>query len=443
MRQIRRWLSLTVLVLVFSAAGGVLNERGAAAAPAGCTRTAHSVAEFRQALTACKASGGTIMLLDGVYASTLTVSDVTYPLVIQGQSRDRTKLAGLRINNSHHITVERIQIVAASPAPAKLAIVGSSHDIIIADVAFVNGHLDVKDTARAVRLTGSDFGYCAGTRDTVAGNANGCIFANGQDLTIAGNTFHDCRDCDFIRGQGRRVTITNNTFDRAGPSARCAVCLQHPDSSLCQNTCNQNNHVQIFGGSDWTIRDNHFGDQTFGSGQIAVRQRADLPLITGVTIAGNEFHGTTGAAAIDVSWDSAHRAPQQVQILNNQILSRLAVTGTSILLNTPQLDPLQACASYPWIAGNTLVTVRGAATNPQGGDCTRALWSTNTSTSGPLCQPTNPLLCPSRAAPPSSPSPLPGMPRTGEGDLRGLGGGLVLALLILLAGGRLRGARSG
>src|SRR4029078_3206352 len=95
--------------------------------------------------------------------------------------------------------------------------------------------LKMNDASTDGVVQNSEFTNCGfGTR---------CLSPAGTRVTLTGNSFHDCFDCDFVRGGGTNVTITNNTFDRALPGSCTGGTTQCPHNDL----------MQIMGGAHYVI----------------------------------------------------------------------------------------------------------------------------------------------------------------------------------------------
>src|SRR5262249_14136361 len=132
-----------------------------------------------------------------------------------------------------------------------LLLVRQSSSVDITNVAFngvresAGAGLDVDDSNTGVTLEHSDLTNC--------GDKQTCVLPGSRSMLITQNAFHDCLDCDFVRGIAAGVTISHNTFDRAVRGS-CTV-----------DPCNHNDHVQVLGGGPWTIVDNRFGDRNNGA----------------------------------------------------------------------------------------------------------------------------------------------------------------------------------
>src|SRR5205823_897371 len=137
-------------------------------------------------------------------------------------------------------------------------------------------------------------------------------------LRILRNAFHDCLDCDFIRGgggPGAGTLIQGNRFNRAVRGS----CVGGAAS------CNHNDHIQILSGGPWTIVGNRFGDRQGGAASIWIKagnNNANAP-IHDVRIASNVLAGqNAGSYGIGISGlGGSSGPPTGVTIVNNTILS--------------------------------------------------------------------------------------------------------------------------
>jgi hypothetical protein len=313
---------------------------GSAGASGSATFNVSNAAGFARAVAKAH-PGDTIALAPGYYG-VLPVKRrrfVGSPLTIDGPRTARVDT--LKIDQSSGVSVSGLSIVPTSPNHAWLSITGSSNvvvnDVLFDGVAEAWGSGLYTDGASSnITLEGSELTNC--------GEGARCVGPGASNLTIQGNNFHDCYDCDFIRGGGTNVTISNNTFDRAVPGS----CVGGADY------CHHNDLVQIMGGSHWTITDNHFGVRRVGAGQIWMKPTPGSPGIDDVYIANNLFDGGPMAYSVRVAdvITPGLQPPTHVTIVNNTILSG---TVSAVALSDLYASvPLQA---RPLVANNILSTL--------------------------------------------------------------------------------------
>lgn len=309
-----------------------------AAAPLGQASSvrATDAASFAKLVAAAK-PGDTIQLADGVYP----------PLGVKGKQKltivggPGARVAGLTLDTVTSVTVQGLTITPNSTFPSNLRVVRSSGVTLTG--LHVDGHTEsagatvlTDPSDQQVTITGSDFTNCGSNQRCVAPGATG--------LVVSGNTFHDCYDCDFIRGvAGGPTTIDHNTFDRAVTG----TCTGGPSA------CNHNDHIQIMGGGPWTVTSNTFGDRDQGAASVWVNTTAANAANPAhdVTIASNSFGGNAGYFAVEIEAGPGVQAamPRNVQVVGNSILS-----GTSSAVRIDKHWSLVPPATRPVVSGNVL-----------------------------------------------------------------------------------------
>jgi hypothetical protein len=169
-----------------------------------------------------------------------------------------------------------------------------------------------------------------------------CLLAHGSAISIQSTRFHDCFDCDMIRGAGSRVSISGSSFDRA----------------LRGLHGNHNDLIQVMGGGPWTISANRFGMRQGGAAQVYVNPgiRNTTKPIHDVTIASNIFTGTMAFALFVAGGQkSGIGAPRNVRIVNNTILS-----GSQSAVRLSDAFRTLAPDERPIVANNIFAVSNGA-----------------------------------------------------------------------------------
>jgi hypothetical protein len=250
-------------------------------------------------------TGDVLRLADGTYGP-LKVSNRRYAGVgVRIVGSPGVRLQGLTIAGSTGLSFENFTITPTDNSTARVSVDGSS-SIAFDHIQFVGTtaagvQLDVGKDSDHIRVTKSDFTMCLATAS--------CLQPGGRVITVSDSRFHDCFECDMVRGGGSDVTLDGNTFQRALPSA----AGKH-----------HNDLVQIMGGGPWTVTHNRFGDHKHGAAQLfasASTQNSTNP-IHDLTVTSNLFMGESGyAISISNGAKSAAGPPRRVRIVNNTILS--------------------------------------------------------------------------------------------------------------------------
>jgi hypothetical protein len=204
-----------------------------------------------------------------------------------------------------------------------------------------------------VKVLDSDFTACR--------HKHQCILPGGDRIEIRGNSIHDLRDADAIRGGGSDITIERNVLERA-------LVGRFHDT--------HNDLIQVLGGGPWRISQNHFGQRHGGAAQVfldASPNNTDNP-IHDVTIESNLFTGSM-AFAVMIAKAQEHQVPPpaNVRVVNNTILS----AHTNAVRVGEVYGPLPK-AERPLIANNVLSTLQART-------CRYARLLHNVVRSGPTC----------------------------------------------------------
>jgi hypothetical protein len=280
---------------------------------------------------ASAAPGDVIQLAAGTYPK-LTIGNRRFTGVVHIVGSPAVKLSGLSIADSSGLSFENLTITPTDRPSSRLTVDGSSsivfdhvHFIGIADAGV---ELDIGRDSQNIRILTSEFTSCKAE--------NPCLQPGGRTITVLNTRFHDCFDCDMIRGGGSDVTLDGNTFERA----------------VKGSGKNHNDLIQIMGGGPWTIARNRFGDHKGGSAQIFANptgQNSSNP-IHDVTVTSNLFNGESGYAIfIGAGQKSVVGAPRAVRIVNNTILS-----GKTAALRIGEPFADVAPEARPMVANNIL-----------------------------------------------------------------------------------------
>ena len=319
-----------------------------------------NAAAFDQAIA--RAKGGDVIQLAGTTFPQMLIRRHQYssPVTIQGTAA--TKLDGLVIKQSKNIVLSGFSMTPSSRGRATLGLVSSSF-ITIDHVVFdgrleeLGAGLNMNGDSSDVTVKNSEFTNCGfGTR---------CFSPAGRNVTLTNSNFHDCFDCDFVRGGGLNVVITNNTFDRAMPGTCTGGTTECPHDDL----------MQIMGGAHYQIVGNHFGARSAGAAQLFIA--SGLGSSKGpddVYVANNTFDGNSMGYAIRVM---NRPLPTNVRIVNNTVL-----TGDISSIRVDDNYARVAQSARPIIANNIfkrLTTV----------NCPLANFSSNLIQEGSTCAPSD------------------------------------------------------
>ncbi|PWU25489.1 MAG: hypothetical protein C5B48_01075 [Candidatus Rokuibacteriota bacterium] len=281
--------------------------------PAGGQAKVLSVANKDEFVTALAQAGpGDVIQLANTQFPALQIAGHKYAGTVRIVGSGSTSIAALSISGSAEISLENLTVTPAAGAEA-LVTVNRSSAIKFAHVKF-NGidegtgtELDIGKDASDVQIADSEFTQCR--------SGSPCLQPGGNGITVLRSNFHDCYDCDMVRGGGSNVTFIGNTLQRAFRGS----CVIRPRGG---NPCNHNDLIQIMGGGPWTIVGNRFGERHSGSAQIWMDpgvNNADNP-IHDVHITSNVFTGTM-LYSIRIGKHGLTGPPRNVEIVNNTILA--------------------------------------------------------------------------------------------------------------------------
>jgi hypothetical protein len=325
----RAGVVITVLLTSLAGIGSVGSQ--AAGVP---SVTVTNAASFNQAVTKATTSTN-IHLADGVYSG-LVIKGHSAPLSIDGTAN--ALVSNLQIQGSSAVMISGVTITPTGTVPARL-VMSNSSGITVTGV-HLNGRtealgaiIQTDPTDVSIVIQNSDLTNC--------GSGGRCVAVGARNLVISHNTFHDCFDCDFVRGTAAGPTLINgNTFDRAV----VGTCTGGVSS------CNHNDHVQMLGGGPWTITGNTFGDRQQGAASVFAKtafNNLTMP-IHDVLIESNVFKGNAGYFAIQIDDDpGGAAAPKNISIINNTVLSGSA-SGLRLAAGWANV-PL---AARPFVANN-------------------------------------------------------------------------------------------
>jgi len=281
------------------------------AEPADATRYVRTAGQFQAAVSAYRSSGGTIVVLRGIYARTLVVGPrSSRRLTIQG--RPGTRIHELRLDRTRAVTVRGLTVRPVGRDGGILVL--RSSGIVLADLlvtAVRTRHrvsIDL-DHSSGVTVKASRISHCGDRWPAIAV----CIYPRwASHVTIRGNRFGPCRGCDSIHGRaGRNLVIQGNRFGGAircpGPPRKCS----HQDP------------IEFFLANGVVIRRNVFADTGHGAAQIFLSQGTDHVLIVNnVFVPGNRGAvGVTPWRGILVGSRISRDLPRDVRIVNNTVLS--------------------------------------------------------------------------------------------------------------------------
>jgi hypothetical protein len=320
---------ITVLLTSLAGIGSVGSQ--AAAVPSVVVTNA---ASFNQAV-ATATTATNIHLADGAYTG-LSIKNHAAPLSIDGTVN--AKVTNLQIQNSSAVTLSGVTVTPTGTVPARLVISNST------GVTVTGIHLDGRTEALGaiIQTDPTDSNVVVQNSNlTNCGSGGRCVAPGARSLVISNNTFHDCFDCDFVRGIAAGPTlITGNTFDRAVVGT-CTGGV---------NACNHNDHIQMLGGGPWTITGNTFGDRDQGAASVFAKtafNNLTMP-IHDVLVSSNVFKGNAGYFAIQIDDDpGGAAAPKNISIINNTVLSGSA-SGLRLAAGWANV-PL---AARPFVANN-------------------------------------------------------------------------------------------
>jgi len=237
---------------------------------AAATYWVHSPAEFQSAVAATQSTGGRIVLLPGRYAAPLVVSG-NGPSQIIG--RPGAIVQELQLYGARHVSVGPLRI---SPLNGDALLnVSKSLNVklhglkVSAQGTRFSAHVEIPDSTW-VFVQHSQFSHC-GDRSPSWVN---CLWlrARARHVTVEHSWFHDCRGCDFVHGQvASHLTIRSSRFERALPCRADRInwpLLRANLGSFASQRCSHQDLVQLSGGKNLLVADNHFGVYKHGAAQL-------------------------------------------------------------------------------------------------------------------------------------------------------------------------------
>jgi parallel beta helix pectate lyase-like protein len=308
-RRVTRALAVLIAVSVI-----VLTGQSAADASTDKPRTiaVRNGAGFARATQALRESGGTIVLRRGSYPS-LTIGPRSARLLRIVGSRG-TRVGGFVLSRTQHVSIGKLAIGPVG-ADASLELQGARyvdlHDLLVtAKGSRFRASIFIAFGSH-VRIRHSNFTHCG---DFSPDFAN-CVLLNrgARNVVIEGNTFHDCRGCDFVHGRfGSWLTIRQNRFDRALP-------CHH----MGRYRCGHNDLVQLFAGQWLRVERNRFGVYRAGGAQLYLTDAVDHAAIVNNVFLGTDpkvpgYHARMG---IVLGANESKRLPYYAKVVNNTILT--------------------------------------------------------------------------------------------------------------------------
>ena len=300
--------------------------------------------------------GDVVRLANGSFPA-LTIQGRSYAGTVHIAGSGSTQVAGITVSKSTNVSFENLTVKPTTKQEVRVTVKGSSL-IDFSRVRFLGSSaelgvaLDIARDSSQIRVTDSEFTMCQ--------SGAPCLQPGGRSITVLRTSFHDCFDCDMVRGGGSGVTIADSSFERA----------------LRRSGKSHNDLIQIMGGGPWTLERNRFGERKFGAAQIFVGPGANNTSnpVHDVTVASSLFTGDM-AHAIFVGAGQNQRTgpPQRVRIVNNTILS-----GHSGAIRLGEPFASLASDQRPTVANNIL----GVAPS---GNCSRAVMVRNLVLSGKPC----------------------------------------------------------
>ena len=299
--------------------------------------------------------GDVIRLANGSF-SAVAVEGRSYAGTVHIAGSGSTQVAGITVSKSTNVSFEDLTVKPTSPREVRVTVKGSSL-IAFSRVRFLGSaelgvNLDIARDSSQIRVTDSEFTMCQ--------SGAPCLQPGGRNITVLRTSFHDCFDCDMVRGGGSGVTIADSSFERA----------------LRRSGKSHNDLIQIMGGGPWKLERNRFGERKFGAAQVFIGPGANNTSnpVHDVTVASSLFTGDM-AHAIFVGAGQQQKTgpPQRVTIVNNTILS-----GHSGAIRLGEPFASLAADQRPTVANNIL----GVSPN---GNCSRAVMVRNLVLSGKPC----------------------------------------------------------
>ena len=329
--------------------GVVLGTLGWPSTASAATAYVRDEAQFQQAVSAFRDSGGRVVLLPHLYRRGLVVGPRSSgELTIVGMRGARVQT--LYLDETRSVAVEHLT-VAPLGADSRFVADRSTH-ILLSGMTFTaagtnrNVQLEL-DRSTDVTLRRSSFAHC-GDRSP---RWSLCLLPQrANHVTIEDNRFHDCRGCDFIHGYaGVDTIIRGNRFARAIACQTGAVKCLHQDM------------IELFSANGLVVTRNRFGVTQRGAAQLYLTNAVDH-----VRIANNFFRrsdprapGVHSPVGIMIGASLSPHLPHHVEIINNTILSgwRTRKHAAVSVLVSPRYVGLKQ-ANRPLLANNVLARVR-------------------------------------------------------------------------------------
>ena len=312
MRRALLAFAVATLVAAPAVAAAPPKQRTAQAKPAGPGfLRVKSEDGFARAAQALRHRGGTIVLRPALYRRLVVGPRGSAPLHVVGTRGAR--VANVLFDGTRNVTFGKVRV--GPIGGHALFEVRRSRNVTLHDL-----HVSAKATrfsasvlipdSVGVTIRDSTFTRCG---DRAPDFVN-CVtlYRWSHRVSIVRNRFHDCFGCDFVHGRfGTRLTIRDNTFDRALPC------------SMGKHRCGHNDLVQLFKGRHLLVEGNRFGVYRGGGAQLYLTNDVDY-----ATIVNNVFRGTDpkvpgyrARMGIVIGANESKRLPHYAKVINNTILT--------------------------------------------------------------------------------------------------------------------------
>jgi hypothetical protein len=285
----------------------------------------HSPAEFRDAVTAARPTGGNIVLFPGRYSE---------PLVLSGRLRSFVRIIGKPGAVVQRLVLDHTRNVSVGPlrvAPLNgdaVVRVTASRNIALHDL-----HVSARGTlfSAGVEIPGStwvsiqesQFSHC-GDRSP---NWVNCLTLRdrARHVAVAHSWFHDCRGCDFVHGRmDAFLTIRDSRFERALPCRLDRINQEQLRALLGRYAsvrCDHQDLIELFGGSNLRFEHNRFGVYERGGAQLYITGEGQHATIANNTFVGTDprIPGYRSRVGLLVGGSGGGPIPYFVRILHNKI----------------------------------------------------------------------------------------------------------------------------
>lgn len=285
----------------------------------------HTPAEFTDAVTAVRSTGGNIVLFPGRYAEPLVVSG---PLTgfVRIIGRPGAIVQTLTLENTRHISVGPLRVNPLA-GNALVTVTGSRninlHDLkVSAQSTRRSAGLDISDSTW-VSIQQSQFSHC-GDRSPDWVNCLR-VQSSARHVSVVHSWFHDCLGCDFVHGRiGAFLTVRDSRFERALPCRLSALGLAAVRSYLGRYAgvrCKHQDLIELFAGDDLRFVHNYFGVYKKGGAQLYVTGESRRTLIADNVFRGTDARvpGWQARVGILVGGGGGGPIPTYVRILRNEI----------------------------------------------------------------------------------------------------------------------------